>query len=161
MCQVIWSPLPVLPRLQPQRKVRKLMRSSRKYPYPPSTQGTFILYPHPIRISIPGAACHTPVPRRISLIFHLGSPWEEYFCQKAVALYYYAECNCWDKVRKNCQFCPVEFFLVCYVGLKNSQWCKPVKSRVPCIWLQKVRLSCLFRAKVMHQAPPCAARAKP
>ena len=40
------------------------MRSSRKYAYPPppSTQGTFILDPHPLRISIPGAACHTPVP---------------------------------------------------------------------------------------------------
>ena len=57
MCQVIWSPLQVLPRLQPQRKVRKLMCSSRKYPYPPSTQGTFILDPHPLKISV---------------IFHLG-----------------------------------------------------------------------------------------
>ena len=48
------------------------MCSSRKYPYPPSTQGTFILDPHSLRMSIPGAACHTPVPPGISVIFHLG-----------------------------------------------------------------------------------------
>ena len=60
------------------------MYSIRKYPYP-LTEGPSTLYPQPTpRISIPGGACHTPLPARISMIFHLGwvPPWKEYFLQK-------------------------------------------------------------------------------
>ena len=45
--------------------------SSRKCPYPSSTEGTFAEDPLPDRISIPWGACHTPNPLEFLLLLNL------------------------------------------------------------------------------------------
>ena len=57
----------------------------------------------PPGISIPGGACHTPLPPGVSVIFHVGweLPGNDISIKKGVALCCYAKCNCFrGKVRK-------------------------------------------------------------
>ena len=49
------------------------------------TEGTFISYPHPLEISIPVGACHTPpcTPSNFrNFPTWFGIPWKEYLRQK-------------------------------------------------------------------------------
>jgi len=59
-------------------------------------EGTFTLDPHPLGISIPRGACHTPLLPGISMIFHLDwePPGENISVKNAVSLYHYVKCNC-------------------------------------------------------------------
>ena len=63
---------------------------------PLPTEGTFILYPNPLEISIPVGACHTPpAPPEISVIIQPGlvSPGKNSSVKNAVAIYIYAKDN--------------------------------------------------------------------